>query len=77
MSEVVKWSRSRDQVIDRIGRRWRQRDNADNMLGDDIKRLFQNFDRIEGALPHKLCRDRRFHEVVDVGGDENAVAALV
>ncbi len=47
------------------------------MLRDDIKRLFQNFDRIECALAHELRGDGRFHEVVDIGGDENAVTIFV
>ena len=47
------------------------------MLRDDIVRLLQELDRIKCSLSRQFCRGRCFHQIIDVGGDENSVAAFV
>ena len=47
------------------------------MLRKDVGRLFQNPNRIERALADEFRGDGRLHEVVDVGRDEDAVAAAI
>ena len=64
-------------MVDGFGWRSFQRRNPDNVLRDDIVRLLQDLDRIERPLSHQFCRCRRFHEIIDVGADENSVTAFV
>ena len=54
-----------------------ERGHADDVLRENVVRLFQNLDRVERALPDEMRGRSRFYEIVDVGRDEHAVAAVV
>ena len=47
------------------------------MLRDDIVGLLQELDWIKCSFSNQFCGCRCFHKIIDVGGDENSVAAFI
>ena len=60
-----------------VGRDRGERGHPDNVLREDVVRLFQHLDRIEDRLPDELSGGDRFHEIIDIGRHQHAMAAPV